>query len=54
MKNDFQCKALLGYSFPSIIQTRPHTVTIAEIANPMKCLELISKGGKLIDVTYKF
>ena len=47
-------KFLLGCSFPSIIQTRPHKVTIADIANPMKNLDLIIKGGELIDVTYKY
>jgi len=44
----------MGCSFPHIIKAGPHIVTFAEIADPMKNLELISKGGKLIDVTYKF
>ena len=47
-------KVLLGCSFPSIIKTEPHHVTVAEIVDPMSYLELISKGSRLIDVTYTF
>jgi hypothetical protein len=54
MRNYRFSNVLLGCSFPRIIQARPHLVTMAEIANPMKNLDLIVKGGKLIDVTYKF
>lgn len=54
MNNTNFSKVLLGCSFPRIIKTRPHKVTIAEIANPMKNLDLIIKGGELVDVTYKY
>lgn len=47
-------RLILGGSFPRFIHTSAHQVTLSDIDNLMKNPDLVTKGGKLIDVTYQF
>ena len=51
-KNHF-C-SLVGVSNPSSVKTRPHKMTIEEMFDPVKNVQLCAYGENLIDVIFTY